>query len=103
MDREESAMAKKKAARKFNKLKFDDDSPLPPELRQKLEQIDMNHLSEIVAKAGQGGVTEEERAMFLEASLSSVEAHQLMTGSDSVEINLLAGALQLKRPEEPSA
>lgn len=96
-------MAKKKPRKKFKKLSFGADSPLSPELRQRLEQIDMNQLREDLENASSRGWTEEERARFVAASLDLVEAHQLLIGSDSIEIKLPAGVPPLNHQKEPSA
>ena len=103
MDREEPSMAKNRARKKFKKLSLGADSPVPPELRQRLEQIDMNHLREVLENAPSRGWTEEERAMVMATSLSLVEAHQLLTGSDSIEIKLPAGVPPLNYRKGPSA
>lgn len=96
-------MAKKRARKKFKKLSFGADSPLPPELRHRLEQIDMNHLREVLENGPSRGMTDEEHAMVVATTLSLAEAHQLLTGSDSVEIKLPAGVPPLDFRKGPSA
>jgi hypothetical protein len=96
-------MAKKRAHKKFKKLKFGADSPLPPELRNRLEQIDMNHLREVLENAPSRGMTDEERAMVVATTMSLAEARVLLTGSDEFQVTLPEGVPPLDYRKGPSA
>jgi len=83
-------MAKKMARKKFKKLSFGADSPLPEELLQRLEQIDMNKLREVLENGPSRGMTDEEHAMVLATTMTLAEAHLFFNepGDDVIRITL---------------
>lgn len=97
-------MAKKKA-RKIKKLKLGKESPLPPELRHRLEQIDMNQLREVLENSASRGMSDEEHAMVMAATLTLAEAHLFFNepGDDVVRITLPEEVPLLNFRKEPSA
>jgi hypothetical protein len=73
---------KRRRRQKFEKLTFGPDSPLPPELRQRLEQIDMNQFRDILDNAKGKAMTKEEHAIVAATVMSLAEAHKIL---DEVE------------------
>ncbi len=67
---------------KIEKLVFGPDSPLPPELCRRLEQIDMNQFRNVLDNAKGRAMTEEEHAIVLATVMSLAEAHKIL---DEVE------------------
>lgn len=98
-------MAKKRARKKFKKLSFGADSPLPQELRQRLEQIDMDKLREVLENSASRGMTDEEHAMVMATTMTLAEAQLFFNepGDDVIRITQPEGVPPLNFRKGPSA
>lgn len=94
------AKKRKKAQKNSQMLEFGPRRPgakhytwetLPEDLQRRLKQAQMSGLGDLVRNTPGKDLTQEQRQMVMDSMLDLLEAHQLITGSDTVTIRLPEG------------